>query len=155
MDDAMDVTWSASEYVAHQKDAGWYVLLMLGAAALAIAIYLITGDMFSGGVIVLVGIIFALGSSRQPRTLEYGIGRVGLKIGEKFYPYSDFKSFAVVEEDAIYSILLLPMKRFMPGVNLYYPPDQEDEIMGVLSSYLPHETRTDDMFDKLTRRLRF
>lgn len=153
--DAPEISWTASEYVAHQKTTNWYVMLGLGSAGLATLTYLLTGDVISTAAIVIVGVIFGMAASRQPRTLAYGIDHGGIMIGEKFYPYADFKSFSVMEEDAIYSILLLPMKRFMPSVSIYYPPDQEDDIMAVLSTYLPHEARAVDMVDRLARKLRF
>jgi hypothetical protein len=94
-------------------------------------------------------------AARQPQTLKYGINHAGIMVGEKFYPFPDFKSFSIADEEALSSIVLLPMKRFMPGLTIYYPPDQEDEIMTVLSLYLPHETRRVDVVDRLARRLRF
>lgn len=149
------ITWTASEYIAHDKSAGWYVSVGLGSAALALIIYLLTNDSLSAGIVVVVGIMFGVIASRQPRTLPYAVDEAGVTIGQKFYPYTDFKSFAVMEEDAIYSIMLLPMKRFMPGVSLYYPPNQEEEILETLSDFLPHEPRTADVVDRLARKLRF
>jgi hypothetical protein len=149
------VSWTASEYISHDKPSGWYVSVGLGAAVLAIAIYLLTHDALSAGVVVVVGIIFGILAARQPRTLPYAVDHAGITIGQKFYSYGDFKSFAIVDEDAIYSIMLLPMKRFMPGVSLYYPPDQEDEILDMISTYLPHEPRQADVVDRLARKLRF
>ncbi len=34
------VEWTASEYIAHHKTAGWFVLLGLATAGLAIVVYL-------------------------------------------------------------------------------------------------------------------
>lgn len=154
-DEDRAITWTASEYVANQKTYGWYVLLGLGALAAATLIFLITRDKVSTGVIVLVGIIFGITAAHQPRTLEYRLDHNGIKIGDKLYPYSDFKSFSVMEDGAINSILLLPLKRFMPGLSIYYPPDQEEDILAVLGSYLPHETREIDAIDRLMRKIRF
>ena len=153
--DESAITWTASEYIAHDKSSGWYVSVGLGSSVLALLIYLLTHDSLSTGIVIVVGILFGVIAARQPRTLPYAVDQAGVTIGQKFYPYTDFKSFAVMEEDAIYSILLLPMKRFMPGVSLYYPPDQEEDILNVLSDFLPHEPRTADVVDRLARKLRF
>lgn len=150
-----ETTWTASEYIAHQKSAGWYMALGLGAVGLALLVWFITDDVTSGVVIMIVAIIFGAMAARSPRVLNYHLDHGGLHIGEKFYPYADFKSFSVLEEGPIDSILLLPMKRFMPGLTVYYPPEQEDAIFAVLGNYLPHEVREPDALDRLMRKVRF
>ncbi len=49
----------------------------------------------------------------------------------------------------------MPLKRFMPPITLYYPPDQEDAVINALAAYLPHEDRTHDPVDRLMRKIRF
>lgn len=152
---AAPVSWTASEYIAHQKNAGWYVLLGLGVSALAIAIYFLTHDNISVVMTVVVGIIFGVFAARQPKEITYALDQNGLQIGQKFYPYGGFKSFSVMQEGAIPSIQLMPMQRFMPAISLYYDPKDEDRILAVLTDYLPHEERQHDMVDRLMRKLRF
>ena len=150
-----EINWTASEYIAHHKTANWYVLLAIASVIVAGLVLLLTGDKLSAGVIVLVAAVFGISAARQPRTLRYAVDHYGIRIGDKSYAYTDFKSFSVIEEDAIYSVMLLPMKRFMPGISMYYPPDQEEDILEVLADYLPHETRQEDMVDRVVRKLRF
>jgi hypothetical protein len=78
-----------------------------------------------------------------------------LYIGQKFYDWGMFKSFSVIEEDAINSIYLTPLKRFMPAISVYYSPDDEEKILTTISNYLPHEERARDFIDKLMHRIRF
>jgi hypothetical protein len=150
------VQWSASEFVHHEKSSNWYLLLILATIVVAVGIFLLTRDFITMGAIILVALAFGLVAARKPRTLEYEVNESGILISGKYYPFNLFKSFSVVDEDqASSAITLLPTKRFMPLVTMYYPLDQEDEIVEVLGEYLPYEHRESDTVDNIMRRLRF
>lgn len=149
------VSWTASEYISHQKNSSWYVMLGLGSVMAAVLVYLITRDRISSSMMVLVAILFGIFAARQPRVLNYQISSHGITIGDKFYSFNDFKSFTLFEEGRVSSISLMPMKRFMPSLSVYYPPEQEEQIVGLIANYLPHEDREPDALDKLMHRVRF
>lgn len=149
------ISWTASEFIDHQKDKSWF-LGLAGLTLLAIGvIYFMTHDITSCAVIGVVAVLFGITAARKPRTLEFAIDDQGIQIGNKLYTYASFKSFTVMEEGPFSSIQLLPMQRFMPPVSLYYPPEQEDAITASLGAFLPHENRERDPIDKLMRRIRF
>jgi hypothetical protein len=94
-------------------------------------------------------------ASRKPRVLTYEVSSQGIKIGEKLYQYNSLKSFAVIEEGSINSIDILPLQRFMPGISMYYEPQDEPAIVEALGTYLPREERKQPAIDKLMHRIRF
>lgn len=149
------VSWTASEFVEHQKPQGWYALLGLGAVVISAVLYFILKDIITVVVVALATVMFGVVGARKPRSLTYAIGQTGIKIGEKSFPYEAFKSFSVIEEGAIDSIQLAPLKRFMPPISLYFPPDHEQEIVDTLAAYLPHEERNHDAVDRLMKRVHF
>jgi len=149
------VSWSASEFIHHQKSAGWYITLGLAGIILAAITFLLTKDKISTGVIIFAALIFGFYASHKPRTLNYKLDDSGLSIGEKFYSYGSFKSFAVAEEGAFSSIVLMPLKRFMPLTSLYYEPKDETKITDILALRLPVETHKRDAVDSLMNRIRF
>ena len=153
--DGESVSWTASEYLIHHKSAGWYLILALLTVVLAGLIWLVSEDRVSVVVVIIVGIVFGIGAARKPRVLSYRVDEEGLHMGNKTYVYAEFKSFSVFVEDTISSIMLLPLKRFMPGVSIYCPPDQEEAIADVLGLYLPHEERKPDMVDRLMHKVRY
>ncbi len=51
-------TWTASEFVAHQKTPGWYGLLALAALVLSGLIYLLTRDIISASVVIVAALFF-------------------------------------------------------------------------------------------------
>lgn len=149
------VQWSASEFIAYQKTAGWYLLLFFGITAVAAIVFLATQDYLSSGAIVIAGILFLVFASRKPRVLAYSINSSGLTIGEKHYAFKDFRSFSIIEETHVRSIMLTPLKRFMPAISMYFEPSDEQKITEALSAYLPYEDRKQDAIDKVMQRLRF
>ncbi len=152
-DDA--VSWSASEFIAHQKSAGWYAILFLVIVVTALAVFYLTRDKISTGAILFVGAIFGILAARKPRTLGYRVDSAGLTIGERSFDYDQFRSFAVVDEDAFSSIVFMPLRRFMPLITIYYDPKDEQKIVTILANRLPLETHQLDAIDQLMRRIRF
>lgn len=149
------ITWTASEFIAHHKPPSWYAALFGGLLGLTGFAYFLTRDVVSVVTILIVGVLFAILASRKPRQLSFGLNSSGVTIGDKFYPFSQFKSFDVIHEGAVGCINLLPLKRFMPELSIYYPPEEEDKIIDALSENLPHNRREEQSFDRLMKRIRF
>lgn len=150
------VEWTASEYVAHHKNASWYIAFAAITLVATVGVYFITqGDIVATLVIAVVAVLFAIAAARPPRVRKYQVGDKGVMIDNKPYPFMMFKSFSLMEEGAINSISLWSMKRFMPPLSLYYPPEQEELILSLLSLHLPFEERASDPIDRLMRKLHF
>lgn len=148
------VTWTASEYIEHSRGAGWYLLLIVGTGAVAGLIYLITKDYFATGVIVALGLIVAIFSTHKPRQIEYELSATGLRRGDRSYPLSLFKTYAIIREGPLSSVNLVPVKRFMPPLTIYFEPSQEAKIIGILGEHLPMQEGGLDPVERLSRRLR-
>ena len=149
------VTWSASEYIAHAKGTAWFVVLGAGLFVLIAIVWLFTKDVLAAILVGAAGFSFGMFAARPPRTLQYSVGNRGIQIGQKLYPYQDFKSFALLEDGPLPSILLLPLKRFLPPITIFYDPKEEDAIIAVLGDYLPHEEKQPDIVDRIMSRIRF
>lgn len=149
------VNWSASEFVAYHKSAGWYFLVLLGLVSIAGIIFVLTGDVISTISTILIGLLFLGFASRKPRVLNYQISTQGIAVGDKGYPFNSIKSFAVIDEGNLHSIMLIPVQRFMPAVSIYFDPQDEEKIVETLGGFLPHEDREQDFIDRLMHRIRF
>lgn len=149
------ISWTASEFVAYQKTAGWYFLMILGMLALAAIIFAVTQDWISTTSIILIGILFLAFASRKPRTLNYQITKDGIQIGEKLYAFNTLKSFAVIDEGSLHSVMLIPVQRFLPSISIYFDPQEEQKIVEAIGSYLPHEDRKQDAIDRFMHKIRF
>ena len=149
------ISWTASEFINHEKGVGWYGLLLIGSVLLAALVYLVTHDKVSTSVVVLAALVLAVFAAHKPRTQQYGLSQRGLQVGVRLYGFQDFKTFSIIEEGAIASIVFMPLKRFMPPLTIYVAPDMEERVVNFLSAYLPFEQRRADAFDSLLRRIRF
>lgn len=150
-----EIEWTASEYIEHSRGSGWYAVLILATAALTAAVYFLTKDIFAGVITVLVGIVVGVFSLNKPKEITYRLSADGFTAGEKQYKFSQFKSFAVVREGDLYSLNLVPIKKFMPVISAYFAAKDEEKIVNLLGQYLAYEERGLDNIERLTRRLRF
>jgi hypothetical protein len=149
------VTWSASEYIAHEKGSGWYSLLAVVVVVTAGLVYLFTRENISAIIILVIGVVFGTFAARKPQELQYIVDDRGVHIGPRVYFFNQFKSFAIIEEGAIHSVMLMPLQRFMPPLSIYFAPEDEDKIVNALSHYLAYEDRKQDMVDRIMRKIRF
>ncbi len=148
------INWEASEYVHHDKGALWVVGLV--AIVLVFAAIAFFTQAWTFLILTLVmGVALGIIAFRPPRVIRYSLSEKGLQIDGKSYDLSEFKSFGIVDDDSLYSIMLIPTKRFLPAVNIYFEEDDGEDIVDVLGSYLPMQQIELDAFDKLMRRLHF
>lgn len=149
------ITWTASEYIAHAKSFGWYAALGGGAVVFAAIVFLVTRDVVSTAVVLVAALLLGIYAGRPPRQLEYRIDRTGIGVGQKRFGYGDFRFFSIMDEGAFSSIVFMPLKRFAVPTTIYYAPQDEDRIVGLLSDKLPMENRNHDAVDRLMHRIRF
>jgi hypothetical protein len=150
-----EVEWTASEFIAHHKSVGWYAALFVITVAAGTGMYLLTQDVITTAVIGTCGLVFGVAAARKPRVLGYRLDEAGLTIGNKFFPYHNYKAFALVEEGHFTSISFVPLKRFMPAISVYFDPEDEAKILDVLSEHLPLQPGSTSAFDGFIRRIRF
>lgn len=149
------ISWEASEYVHHRKSALWLVVLAVAGPLIAAGFYWFTRSITFTVLIVLMGVAVAIYAVRPPRTMRYQITDDGITINDRLYRPEDFRSFGVVQEDALYFIALLPVKRFLPPITVYFPAEQGEAIVDALGSMIPMERLQLDFLDNLVRKLRF
>lgn len=149
------ITWTASEYISHEKTTSWHVGLIGASLVIAVLAWVITKDFITSLVIVVAGSALSLYGARKPNELQYQLDSSGLSIGPRHYLYGDFRAFSVIQEGPFASVSLIPSKRFAPMVTLYFDPEDEDHILTVLGTYLPHQERGADVIEAFMRRIRF
>ena len=153
--DAEPVHWSASEYIHHDKNPLWFVsFIAVILILIAIDLFLIKSYTFSV-LVVVMAIALVLYSRRPPRTIDYTLsGNQGLYVGEKLYHFNEFKSFGLLHDNEHYSIMLIPIKRFSPGISVYFPEEAGEKIVDILGARLPMEDLKLDLIDTLVHKLR-
>jgi len=131
------------------------MILLMVIIALTGLVYLLTKDYFASGTILVVGAIVGVFATRKPGQVNCELSDTGLRIGEKMYGYNQFKSFSIIRSAESNSFSLLPLKKFMPPVNVYFGPAEEEKITDILGQHLPYEERKQAGIDRLSSRLKF
>jgi hypothetical protein len=158
--DLEPVTWTASEFVHHDKPKSWYIKLVFGGIFLAIAVFLLSyplgkvSALFSSVVTILAVVALAMTGSRKPRTMQYVVNDEGIRVGDKLYDYENFKTFSLID-GPVGSLVLMPIKKIAAPLTIYFALEDAENIVRTLGAYLPHEQRPTDMVDKLMNRIRF
>ncbi|MDB5168020.1 MAG: hypothetical protein JWO55_278 [Candidatus Saccharibacteria bacterium] len=148
------VRWQAQEYIQHDKGQLWFVVFAAAFVALmAIAVFVIQSVTFNILVPVMAVALFVY-VNRPPRMIDYTLSRKGLYINDRLYPFSEFKGFGVIHDGKEYSVLLLPVKRFKPGVSVYFPEVAGEAIVDMLGARLPMQELHLDVVDRIIRKLR-
>lgn len=151
---ADEVEWEASEYIQHDKDAGWFIILLAAATTLFFIALLFSQWTFALLVVAMTASIIVY-ARRPPRILHYHMGPNDFAIEGREYSYKDFKAFGITKEGPLHMITLIPRKRFMPPVTMYFEEKDGEKIVDILGLHMPLEKIKPDMFDDLVRKLRF
>lgn len=154
-DDDEPVHWSATEYIPEEKNVLWFVVFGIVVLAMIVAdILWIKAYTFTLLVIVMAAAVIVF-SRRPPRTIDYTLsGAQGLYIGETLHHFSEFKAFGLLQDNGQHSIMLIPVKRFSPGVSVYFPQTAGEKIVDIFGARLPMENLKLDAIDIIVRKLR-
>lgn len=148
------VRWQASEYIHRHKGTLWFVIFgVVVLVAMAISIFLMQSITFTILVPVMAAALIVY-AYRPPRVLDYTLSRKGLHVNDRLYSFGEFKGFGVIHDDDEYSVMLIPTKRFRPGVYVYFPEEAGEAIVDMLAARLPMQDLHMDLVDRLIRKLR-
>lgn len=150
------ISWTGSEFIAQHKTAGWYAGLALFIFMASVVIFFVGKQDFVPVIFVIImGILFGVIAGKQPRQLPYVVDQHGISVGQRHFPFSDFKSFSLQHDGAIGYISLLPLQRLRPELSIYFAPEDEDRIFDALAHFLPNEQRPESAVDRLIKHIRF
>lgn len=154
VDSENPVRWRATEYIQRDKNQLWFIgFAIVTILFIVLAVMVIKSITF----IILVPVMavaLLVYARRPPREIDYSLSRKGLHVNDQLYAFSEFKAFAVIKGDDEYSILLIPIKRFKPGVSVYFPEDAGEAIVDILGARLPMQELRLDIVDQIIRKLR-
>jgi hypothetical protein len=148
-----EFTWTAKEYIHQEKGTMWFVVFAV-VAIIFLAAALFLQQWSFAAVIVVIAIVIVVSSRRPPRDLTYSLSDDGLVVDGRLHEFSSFKAFGVIRDGEEYSVMLIPTKRFQPGVTVYFPEEAGEEIVDILGSRLPMKDLKLDAVDRLVRLLR-
>jgi hypothetical protein len=148
------VQWQAIEYMQQTKTAIWYVVFVVVVLVLMVlAIFVMKALTFALLLPVMAGALMVY-SHRPPRQLSYALSEKGLYINDQLHPLEEFIAFGILRNEQMNSLVLIPIKRFRPGLTVYFPTEVGEQIVDTIGGYLPMEDVQPDMFDAIVSKLR-
>jgi len=153
VDNEAPVSWVAHEYIHREKGAVWFILFAIIIAAL-VAVSIFTKAWSFTALIAVIAVVVIVYTRRPPRELAYSLTDEGLTVDGKLYQFSGFKSFGVIRDGQEFSVMLIPVQRFQPGVTVYFPEEAGEDIVDMLGSRLPMKDLRLDVVDRVVRLLR-
>ena len=147
------IQWQAPEYMQAHRSPWWFIgFWTVVVLLMVVAVVLIKSWSFAI-LIPAMAAALTIYSHRPPRQLSYVLSSKGLYINEKLHPMSEFKSFGVLRQESLPSVMLIPVKRFRPGLTVYFPVEAGEQIVDLLGSRIPMQDIQLDFFDKLIHQL--
>ena len=153
-DAAQPLSWTAPEGLQEERGFIWYSwFIVITVALVAIAIFVFKSTTFAVLIPVMALSIILL-ISKPPRMIHYSINHEGILVGDQFHLFSEFRGFGVIAEHRQPSVLLLPVKRFAPGLTLYFSETDGEKIVDMLGNRLPMQQIKPDAIEKLLRMIK-
>lgn len=148
------LTWDASEYVENSKGILWLIALIVVFIGIAGVAYWLQAWSFLV-LTVVTGVAMGILAFRPPRTVHYTLSNSGIEIDRKLFKFENYRAFGIIQEGAFFILMLVPIKRFMPDLNIYFKQDDGDQIISIIGSHLPLEDMKPDLVDIAMRKLHF
>lgn len=148
------IAWTAPEGIKVHRELWWYIafgVVLIGLMALAILVF--KSPTFAILLPIMTVALFLL-SEKTPQNINYAISPKGVYVGDKLYDFSEFRAFGITRENNQHSAILLPVKRFSPGLTLYFSEKEGEKIVDMLGARLPMQEIKPDALEKLIRMIK-
>ncbi|OGL31606.1 hypothetical protein A3F64_02320 [Candidatus Saccharibacteria bacterium RIFCSPHIGHO2_12_FULL_42_8] len=150
---AESISWEASESIDHERDGTWFIGF-ISVVVILLGVSVWQQQWTFTALIVIMAVAMMVYIRRPTRVLRYSLSFNGLHVGEQFHSFDEFRSFGILEDGALFSVMLMPTKRFGQALTIYFTENEGEKIVDILGAYLPMETLHLDAMDNLLRRLR-
>ena len=142
----MEFEWSVSKKDRHMP---WRTFIIIGVLSVIAAIYFFFKESyFATALFIIAPAVMVLTSLQGPEQTLGSITDKGVKINNTNYKYDFLEFFSIISDN----LLLKPKD----GDIMYIPINEEedDEIRGVLSNYIPEKEYEEKFVDIVNRFLR-
>jgi hypothetical protein len=148
------IQWQGPEYIEHARSRMWFVGFWLVVVLLMAAAFFVVRSWSFAILVPAMAAALMIYSHRPPRMLSYVLSAKGLYINDQLHPIQEFRSFGIQQEEAMPALVLIPVKRFRPGMTVYFPQELGESIVNLLGAHIPMQELKPDAFDRITRKLR-
>ena len=148
-----EISWRIEESDFAPQTAEWFWALGILAFALVVFAVLLKNYLLIV-IIALAAFIIYENKNKKPELIHFTLDGNGLRVGDKFYPYENFKSFWIYENIAGQKreLVFRRQQNFMPLLTIFFNNEDESEIQKILNKHLPEKEEPESLIDLLRKR---
>lgn len=149
------IRWEAAEQVDPYRPPIWYLFFVITVVALLAGAIFLLKSVIAALLVIVMAAALLVYLRRPPQQISYALGRKGLHINDKLYGFGEFRGFGVSVSQGNNTLILVPVKRFRPAVEAFFPDEIGESVVDALGSRLPMREVKLDTLDKIAHKLRF
>ncbi|MFQ6610626.1 MAG: hypothetical protein ACE5D7_07485 [Fidelibacterota bacterium] len=150
------MSWKVEEFEKHNRSKTWYISIFIIGGALLIYSIAAANFLFAV-IIVMIGIVSLLSSTREPGQLNFSIHEDGIEHGTQFYLYKELKNFWIIYEPPEIKSLYIDFKSALrPHLTIPLKTKNPVDVRRTLLKYIDEDaTKEEEPFsDALGRMLK-
>lgn len=149
------ITWRTPEFTYHEKDAGWYWLVIAAAVIVTLSAAWQRNFLFAVFVVIAAATLIAW-ARRQPQEIEFALTDTEIHIDTQRFPHKDFESFSLTATGGAWDRLSLqPKTKLRHYLILPIPHHQFDEIKKYCLNFWTEAEHPESLVEGFSRWLRF
>lgn len=148
------LSWSGPLYV-HRPDMKIIVVVSLVLFAIAALMQIFQKNIITTIFFGLLGVVILIRAGKKPEVVDFEIGPLGIKVGERLYGFREIRSFWI-EYDPVLDIkeLSLQLKKwYHTYVKIPIYEQNPVQLRLILLAFLPEVEHEDTLADTVSRRL--
>jgi len=144
------ILWETLEVHRLEKGTSWYFGIVIFFIVL-ISYFLATAQWSATLVFLVLAYVIFTTSAKKTELTHCEITKVGVGFNDRFYSYTDLKSFAI-HYDNPRRLQLFSNKPSLYVINVPITDEVDPiKLRRILSNHIPEQAVQDDFFDKLAR----
>ena len=153
-DSKIILSWSAPEFVRHDKGPAWFIILGI-VVGIFFIISLLMKNYFFAVLILMAGGLIYIHALKHPRTLKFSLSEEQLKVGDHIFHLSDLKSFWIFEDPDVRLLRLETKRTFMPQLHLPLGDQQPQTLRQAFIQFIPEKKQQESLIDIFSRKIKF
>ena len=147
-------SWTAPEYIQHDKDKNWYIAEALAVGFLMLISIISSNYTMSLALVTLVIVYHYLQIKHPPKNIKIIISKIGIKVGNLTFPYSHIQSFWIMYNPPFLKTLNFRVKRhFFVDVTVQLVDTDPVTVRHFLSKQIPELKGKTEQFSDFALRL--
>jgi hypothetical protein len=148
------LSWTAPEFIKHEKSAGWFWALGIIGVALVVVSLMMQNYLFIL-IVILAAFLIYIQAKKRPTNIRVTLTNKGIIINDKEYAYSDLRSFWIFEEPEIECLSLISKKLTQPQIQIPFGEQNPKKIREILIKFITEKEQEEPLIDAIARKIKF